>query len=189
MRRSFRYLALAIAIGTAAGLHAQAPPAGDPRSAAAPQSGAGPDPATFAKQALQGGMTEVQLAEVAEAKSQDPQILSFAQRVVADHTTADQQLMGLAKTKGWAVPTAPDAQQAAMLEKLRAKSGGDFDAAFAEQMRGDHAKAIELFESAAHSSDADLAAWAARMVPTLKEHKSLADNLPKESRSSGRSKS
>jgi putative membrane protein len=42
----------------------------------------------------------------------------------------------------------------------------------------DHSKAIALFESAAGASDPDLAKFAKKTLPTLKEHKELAEKLP-----------
>ncbi len=65
-----------------------------------------------------------------------------------------------------------------MLDALSSKNGKDFDQAYAEHMNMDHSKAIALFESAAGSSDPDLAQFAKKTLPTLKEHKALAQKLP-----------
>jgi putative membrane protein len=45
-------------------------------------------------------------------------------------------------------------------------------------MNMDHTKAISLFEAASKSSDAELAGFAKKTLPTLKEHKELAEKLP-----------
>ena len=45
-------------------------------------------------------------------------------------------------------------------------------------MSMDHSKAIALFEDAARTTDADVAGFAKKTLPTLKEHKQLADKLP-----------
>jgi putative membrane protein len=42
----------------------------------------------------------------------------------------------------------------------------------------DHSKAIALFESATKSSDAELAGFAETTLPTLRDHKQLAQKLP-----------
>ena len=42
----------------------------------------------------------------------------------------------------------------------------------------DHNKAIALFESATKASDPDLAGFAKKTLPTLKEHKQMAEKLP-----------
>ena len=138
----------------------------------------GADPATFMKKAGQGGMTEVEVAKMAASKTQDPQIRAFAQRMVKDHSAANTELASLAKSKGWQVPTSLDAEHKAVVQKLSAKSGADFDAAYSKQMKADHEKTIALFEGATKSSDAELAAWAKKTLPTLEEHQHMADALP-----------
>jgi len=148
------------------------------RSSGKPKGTGAPDPATFVKLASQGALAEMELAQLAEDKTQDPRIQSFAQRMLRDHSAANEELESLARTKGWAVPTALDGRQKATLDKLQAKSGAEFDTAFARQMQDDHAKAVALFESATRSSDAELASWATKMLPTLKQYQHLADALP-----------
>jgi putative membrane protein len=138
----------------------------------------GADPATFVKKAAIGGMTEVETSKLAATRAQDPQVKSFAEKMVADHTAANDELKSLAKKKGWTVPTALDAEHKAIVSKLSAKSGADFDAAYSKQMMQDHEKTVALFKEATKSSDPDLAQWAEKTLPTLEKHEQLAANLP-----------
>ena len=143
---------------------------------AAAHSGA--DPAMFVKEAAQGGMAEVELGKVAQSKSQDPKIKAFADRMVKDHGKANTELAEIAKGKGLDVPTSLDAKHQAMVKTLSGKSGAEFDAAYAQHMVKDHVEDIALFERATKNSDSDLAAFAKKTLPTLKEHKQMADALP-----------
>jgi putative membrane protein len=145
---------------------------------AADAEGTPPAPAVFVKKAALDGMTEVEAGKVALSKTQDPEIRSFAQRMVSDHGKANSELAAIAKTKGLTAPKELDAEHQAMLNSLKGKSGKEFDAAYAEHMNMDHSKAIALFESAAGSNDPDLARFAKKTLPTLKEHKALAEKLP-----------
>jgi putative membrane protein len=138
---------------------------------------AGATPETFVKTAAQDGMTEVALAKVALSKSSNQDVKDFATKMQQDHSQADQQLAAIAKTKGIAVPTKLDAKHEAMVKTLSAKSGADFDKAYAQHMAKGHAKAVALFQAASNSSDPDLAAFAQKTLPTLEVHKQLADNL------------
>jgi putative membrane protein len=138
---------------------------------------AGATPETFVKTAAQDGMTEVALAKLALSKSNDKEVKDFAQKMEQDHTKADQQLDSIAKTKGINVPTKLDAKHEAMVKSFGTKSGADFDAAYAKHMAKDHTKAVALFQAAAKSSDADLAGFAQKTLPTLEVHKQMADNL------------
>ncbi len=137
-----------------------------------------PAPSVFVKKAALDGMTEVEAGKVALSKSQNPEIRSFAQRMVADHGKANAELATIAKAKGLPAPKELDAEHKEMLNSLSGKSGKDFDVAYAEHMNMDHSKAIALFESAAGSNDPDLAQFAKKTLPTLKEHKALAQKLP-----------
>jgi putative membrane protein len=134
-------------------------------------------PASFVKKAALDGMTEVELAQVALSKSKDEKVRSFAQRMVADHGKANKELATLAKSKQMDVPTSLDAEHQAMVQSLSGKSGAAFDASYSEHMRADHAKAIALFEGASQGTDMELAAFAKKTLPTLQDHKKMADAL------------
>jgi putative membrane protein len=137
------------------------------------------NPAAFVDKAAQAGMAEVALGKLALEKSNTPEIQKFAQRMVTDHTKANAELTALAKTKGMEPPAKLDSKHAAMVESLESQDGAAFDAAYAQHMNMDHSKAIELFEGAAKSPDADLATFAKKTLPTLKEHKAMAEKLPR----------
>jgi len=143
----------------------------------APGSTGGQDPKTFVKKAALDGMTEVELGKIAQQKSQNPDVRSFAERMVKDHSKANDELKSVAKKKGYEVPAKLDDEHKAMVTKLSSKSGAAFDSAYAAAMDKDHAKAVALFTDAQQSSDQDLAAFAQKTLPTLEEHKQLADSL------------
>lgn len=146
--------------------------------------GAAKSPAApvFVEKAAQGGMAEVALGKLALAKSQDAEIKKFAQRMVTDHGKANSELAAIAQSKGLEAPKKLDAPHAAMVEELEAKDGAGFDEAYSLHMNMDHTKAINLFESAASSEDAEIASFARKTLPTLKEHKVMAEKLPSKSR-------
>jgi putative membrane protein len=147
-------------------------------SSAGDAESAVPEPAAFVKMAAQAGMAEIEAGNIALAKSQDPQIRSFAERMVTDHGKANSELASLARIKGIDAPVRLDSDHRAMLDSLQGKSGPDFDAAYSQHMKMDHTKAIALFEGATRSADADFAGFARKTLPTLKEHKQLAAGLP-----------
>jgi putative membrane protein len=61
---------------------------------------------------------------------------------------------------------------------LDAKIGNSFDKAFIDGMVNDHKKAVAAFEKAANDSkDPDVKAFAAKTLPTLKSHLSMAEDL------------
>jgi putative membrane protein len=132
---------------------------------------------SFVKQAAQGGMTEIEMSNVAEQKSASQDVKTFAARMVQDHTKANAELATLAKSKNLKIPDKLDVKHRAMVDALKLRSGAGFNAAYAKHMVADHNKAISLFTKESQSSDADLAAFAKEILPTLKEHKQMADAL------------
>jgi putative membrane protein len=138
---------------------------------------AGATPATFVKAAAEDGMTEVELGKLALQKSSNDAVKQFAQKMVDDHGQANKELTSLARSKGLKVPTKLDTKHESMVQALRAKSGMAFDSDYAAHMAQAHTRAVVLFEAASQSSDADLAAFAKRTLPTLQQHEQLADNL------------
>ena len=137
-----------------------------------------PAPTVFVTKAAQDGMTEVELGKIALKKSENPQVREFAQRMVTDHGKANQELAALARSKGIDAPKDLDAEHNAMVKALDSQHAASFDAEYSRHMNMDHTKAISLFEAASKSSDPDLAGFAKKTLPTLKEHKQMASKLP-----------
>ena len=137
-----------------------------------------PEPTVFVQQAAQTGLTEIEAAKIALARSQDPGIRSFAQRMVKDHGKSNIELAALATEKGIDAPTTLDAEHQAMLDDITSKTGADFDRSYAEHMHMGHIKAVALFEAAANSPDMAVSGFAKKNLPALREHKQLAEKLP-----------
>jgi predicted outer membrane protein len=145
--------------------------------ASAKQGGSNAD-MKFAMTAAQGGMTEVELGRLAVQKGTSDAVKQFGQRMIDDHTNANQQLMQLASSKGMTLPTALDAKHAALVAKFQRLSGADFDRQYAKLMVQDHRKDVALFQKEAdRGMDADLKAFAAQTLPTLQGHLSMAQAL------------
>ena len=101
--------------------------------------------------------------------------------MVTDHGRANTELADLVKSKGIAVPTAADPAQKATRDRLSALNGADFDRAYMSQMVSDHTADVALFErEAAEGQDHDIKAWAARTLPTLRDHLALARQVNSE---------
>jgi putative membrane protein len=132
---------------------------------------------TFVTKATEAGMTEVELGRLALRRSLNPDIRKFAQRMVDDHGKAGAELAGIARSSNLKVPTKLDAAHAEMVQAMNDKSDADFDNAYIKDMELDHQQALALFHQAASLPDNQLAQFATRTLPTLEEHKRMADEL------------
>lgn len=139
------------------------------------QTTATPKPEKFWMEAAQGGMTEVELSNLALQKSQSEEVKTFAQMMVDDHTKANEELKMLAQNKNVTLPTEMNAKQMAMKDKLNGLSGDAFDREYMKMMVKDHDKTVKLFQKQADSGkDEEVKAFAAKTLPTLQSHQSKA---------------
>jgi putative membrane protein len=147
--------------------------------AAHSQNAGSPSAQDFVTKATVAGKTEVAAARVALKTSQSDDVKTFAKQMIRDHTKANNELASIAKSQNLAVPTHIDAQHRTVLGSLRAQTGAAFDAAYSKQMVADHVEAVALFksEAAAASTNADLSAFVQKALPTLEQHKTMADAL------------
>ncbi len=129
----------------------------------------------FVEKAAVGGMAEVQLAQLAQQKSQDPAVKDFAQHMIDDHTPNNAQLMKLASQKGLTPPTELDAMHEKEMSKLQALDGKKFDRAYMKGQLRDHEAMLKAFQAESSSGkDTDLKAFADATVPTIQKHISMA---------------
>jgi putative membrane protein len=95
---------------TSAGLHAQTKPSGAQSSAPANQQLSSDDIA-FVTQAAQDGMKEVEHARMVASKASNAQVKAYANRLVKDHTNANNQLKAIAKRKNIDLPEVPSSTE------------------------------------------------------------------------------
>ncbi len=132
----------------------------------------------FAMEAAMGGMMEVELGKLAASKGASDEVRQFGQKMVDDHSKANEELMQLASGKGMTLPAAPDAKHQAEMQKLSALSGEKFDKEYVKMMVKDHKKTVATFEKEAGGGmDAELKAWAASTLPTLREHLQMIQRI------------
>jgi putative membrane protein len=138
---------------------------------------------TFAEKAAQGGLTEVKLGQLAQEKSSNPKIKDFGDKLVRDHTKANDELKQIAAEKGVKLPGDLSAEQKQHYAKLDKLNGAAFDKAFIDHMVNDHQKDIGEFQKEAGSGkDAAIKEFAGSTLPTLKEHLKIAQDLSNENK-------
>ena len=141
---------------------------------------------TFMKKAAEGGMAEVKLGELAQQNGQSQQVKDFGQRMVTDHTKANDELKQVAVQQNVSLPTSPGSHDQAEYNKLSKLHGDAFDKAYAKMMVADHKKDISEFKREADSgSDPQVKSFANQTLPTLQEHLQLAEKMNTNEKSGG----
>jgi putative membrane protein len=122
-------------------------------------------------------ISEIAAAKLALEKSQSDDVKSYAQKMIDDHTKAQQELQTLADSKGVKLPTEPDAKHKAMAKMLSGLKGDAFDKRYLKQGGlNDHENTHKLLERVqAKAKDADLQAYAAKTITAVDQHLSLAE--------------
>ena len=127
--------------------------------------------ADFAVEAADASLAEIELGKLAMEKATDKRVKDFAQRMVTDHQKASNELMKIATHLNITLPPVISEDHVEKQRKLRDKSGDDFEEAYIDIMVKDHDWTVSLFEDAASDArNADLQAFAAKTLPTLKKH-------------------
>src|SRR6187402_3212765 len=130
---------------------------------------------SFLQDAYQANMAEIRLSELAQGKTASPEVKAFAEAMIADHTKASADVKALSDSKKVNVTTEPTLVAKGKAKMDDAKTGADFDKAFAADMVSDHKSVVDAFEKASKESvDPDVKALAAKMLPTLQHHLSMA---------------
>ena len=136
------------------------------------------DGSDFFTDAASGGMMEVELGKLAQEKSQNTKVKDFGAMMVKDHSKANDELKQLAMSKNVSLPDAPLPKHQDEIDKLKEKSGTDFDKAYMDMMVSDHKKDIDMFQDAVdHNDDADVKAFASKTLPVLQGHLQAAEPI------------
>jgi putative membrane protein len=142
------------------------------------------DDKKFAKEAAIGGLTEVELGKLAQQKASSDAVKQFGQKMVDDHTKANDELKQVASKEGIQIPDSLDSKHQARVDKLGKLSGTAFDRAYVKDQLKDHQEDVRKFESEAQAgTDPGVKDFAAKTLPTLQEHLRMAKDLNKSSSS------
>jgi len=118
------------------------------------------------------------MGQLAVRRATSADVKQFGQRMVTDHTQANQELMKMAMKEGLSVPRELDQMHRDAIDKLSQLQGAEFDRAYMNHMLKDHEEGVALFEKEMRNGkDAGLKAFAEKTLPTLKQHLQMARTI------------
>lgn len=131
----------------------------------------------FAMNAAQGGMAEVKMGQLAASKGSSDFVKQFGQKMVDDHSKANDQLKSVASKDNMTLPTDVDAKDQAEYDKLSKLSGAAFDKEYERCMLADHKKDVMDFKKESMSGkNPDLKSFAGETLPTLQQHLQMIES-------------
>lgn len=128
------------------------------------------DAEEFFEEASAMGVAEIETSQKALQQSDNAEVKAFAEMMIKDHAEANEKMADMAAEKGLEVSDEAGLMDRARAWILEARDGESFDDAYANNQVAAHERSIELFERASRSDDAEVAAFAEKTLPKLKEH-------------------
>lgn len=132
----------------------------------------------FVRNAAQGGMDEVELGNLALQKATNPDVKSFAQRMVHDHSQINKELNQVAEREGISVSKKLSPKNATVKARLEQLNGEAFDKAYMQDQVQDHKKDIAAFQHESQDGEnSSVKQFAAQTLPTLQSHLQEAESM------------
>jgi len=149
------------------------------------------------QQMMEANAAEIQLGQLAATHASSPQVKTYAQTMVTDHTQNQQQLQMVAQQLGIQSQTAamPNAEHKAIAQRLSGLQGADFDREYMKAMVTAHQQAerdLRPFaeqglsggqgrpsSSAASGSNTAVTQYASMTLSKVQQHLKEAEDLQK----------
>jgi putative membrane protein len=127
--------------------------------------------ASFLVKAANGGMTEVQLGQIAQEKGLDPKVKDFGAMMVHNHSAVNGQVKALAAERNVTLPDSISDENKKEVKDISTKVGRAFDKAYINAMVKGHGATIDLFEKAKDNvNDAEVKEFINNTLPKVKTH-------------------
>lgn len=124
----------------------------------------------FITTAIDGGRTEVKLANVATHVSQNPRIVRFAKMMITDHTKGIEELKALRRKELINQNDVLSFEHRKLIDSLSKLSGTDFDKAYMHVMVADHEETADMFKEETQEREASVQTFARKTLPTIEMH-------------------
>jgi putative membrane protein len=141
--------------------------------------GVAPTTADFVKEAATSDMFEIQSSQLAQDRGNAAE-KTFAATMIKDHqkTTDDLKSMISGGDVKAEPPSELDSSHRSEIDKLKSLNGTEFSARYDSDQQSGHKEAVSLFERYAKGGDnPKLKEWADKMLPTLRHHLEMANDL------------
>jgi putative membrane protein len=132
----------------------------------------------FLTEAASANLMEVELGRRAATRAASDRVKQFAQRMVDDHTKANDDLKQVAGRLSVTLPATMTKQHRQQVDRLSRFRGTEFDRAYMQAMLKDHQEDVQKFRRQAESAtDPDLKEFASSTLPTLESHLQMAQDI------------
>ena len=134
-------------------------------------------PADFLDKATARDITEIETGKLALQNAKRPEVIAYAQHMIAEHSANNKELVKLAEQKN--IPLRNETELANNIRAFVARQIDEksFDIAYAKNQVLTHQRTVQLFRHAIVSDDQEVRAFAKAMLPKLMHHLYMAQQL------------
>jgi putative membrane protein len=145
----------------------------------APNAGEDLSDKAFVSKAMEGSNTEVELAQLAEEKSQSPDVKQLAQKLALDHSQMnDKWFKPVAQQLGISKPNGPSKKEKKTVAKLQNLSGSDFDTQYLTMMLKNHQQDLKQYQDQAKlAQDPNVKQVAERGAGIIEQHLQMIEQV------------
>lgn len=127
------------------------------------------DDKKFVTDAVNDGLAEIHMGQMAAQNGKHADVKKLGNRLVADHSKANQQLLKIANDKGIRPQQRPN------VHKMSKRDMENFDQAWLAMVVKEHQKDVAEFRKVSQSgNDPELRAFAKKTLPVLEKHLQMA---------------
>jgi putative membrane protein len=135
----------------------------------------------FIREVRTDNQVEIRLGNVAEKRASNSAVKQFAQKMVSDHTTLNNQWGSVATRNGLTAPANLDAAQQQLVSRLSSLSGAEFDREYMGSMVQAHQEAVATFQRLGPSAQSpEVRQLASSGLPILQQHLTMAQQVANE---------
>lgn len=132
----------------------------------------------FATRAAASNFSEIEFGRLAVQRATDDSVSMFAQKMIDDHTRAQDQLDSIANSLNLALPDSMDRAHRTLFTDLQRLDGFSFDSAYMHNQVIDHQNTRDLLQKQMDDGDDDrLKNYASRQLPIVVMHHEEAIDL------------
>jgi len=135
--------------------------------------------------AAQSNINEIASGQIAVKKANSAAIRDYAQKMIQEHTKANQELADIAQSKGISLPSEGDSSNKTVISNLEKLSGSEFDRDYMKSQVDAHKKTASLISMYQSSgSDREMMSYATKNLPVVQIHLKMAQSMNSDSVSS-----
>lgn len=135
----------------------------------------------FVSEAMQGNLAEVQLAQLAQEKSQSSDVKQLAQKLGSEHAQMNQKWFEPeAKALSVSEPKSPSKKDKKLIEKMQGLTGDQFDKEYITAMLKDHQDDLKKYKDESEMAQDPAVKQIAQMgEKVISQHLQLAEQVAK----------